>query len=79
MSGTIIVPVTAENKGLFLIPSTLNGTKCGEFLKAGDINSEGNRRVGRLLTSTERRLLPEKQLAAVQECLVVWNEAMAFV
>ncbi|MFC5604193.1 hypothetical protein [Sporosarcina koreensis] len=45
-SGTVIVPVTAENKGLFLIPSTLNGTKYGEFLKAGDIISGGESPTG---------------------------------
>lgn len=33
VSGTIIVPVYAVNNGLFLIPSTLNGTEYGEFLK----------------------------------------------
>ncbi|MCG7344229.1 hypothetical protein MHZ92_08795 [Sporosarcina sp. ACRSL] len=40
-SGTIIIPITAKNNGLFLIPSTLNGTEYGEFLRAGDLISGG--------------------------------------
>ena len=40
-SGTVIVPVTAENSGLFLIPSTLNGTAYGKFLQAGGDISGG--------------------------------------